>query len=241
MAKITLDTISNELAAHNWKVLSPEYKNLETLMTFECNEGHKVTNTWKGLRNKVSCPVCNSNKYINSGMKPIRKKAGVYRILAIDQSSKVNGYSIFDGDELVTYGIFETTKETALERMIDICEWLISMISIWKPDEVGFEETQYNAKSNHNTFKTLTKILGAAMITVARENVKVNTVLISTWRSHCKIKGTHRADKKRSAQQRVKEWYDISVSDDEGEAICIGKYFSEQYKAAEEVLIGEWI
>lgn len=40
MAKITLDQIKEEVAQDNWKVLSLEYKNLETEMTFECPNGH---------------------------------------------------------------------------------------------------------------------------------------------------------------------------------------------------------
>jgi hypothetical protein len=40
MAKITLDQIKEEVAQDGWKVLSLEYKNLETEMTFECSNGH---------------------------------------------------------------------------------------------------------------------------------------------------------------------------------------------------------
>ena len=40
MAKITLEQIKEEIAVDGWKLLSTEYKNLSTQLTFECKEGH---------------------------------------------------------------------------------------------------------------------------------------------------------------------------------------------------------
>jgi hypothetical protein len=58
MAKITLDQIKEEVAQDGWKVLSLEYKNLETEMTFECSNGHQVFAPWKRLRTRRDCPLC---------------------------------------------------------------------------------------------------------------------------------------------------------------------------------------
>lgn len=240
MARIKIGDVRETLEEISWEVLSPTYTNLDTMMTFQCSEGHKVQNTWRKLRNKIECPVCKNNEYKTMSEVPVRKKTGVHRVLAVDQSSRANGYSVFDNEELVTYGVYECTKETPLERIVDISEWLINMIHLWKPDEVGFEETQYSSRTNHNVFKLLSQVMGACMLTAAKEQTKVRTVLISTWRHHCGVKGRSRVDQKRSAQFLVKSWYDISVSDDESDAICLGKYFSETYRAKEEVIIGEW-
>ena len=40
MAKITIDQIKEELSADGWKILSSEYKNLDTELIFECPNGH---------------------------------------------------------------------------------------------------------------------------------------------------------------------------------------------------------
>ena len=40
MAKITLDQIKQAIEQDRWKLLSTEYKNLTTQMTFECPNGH---------------------------------------------------------------------------------------------------------------------------------------------------------------------------------------------------------
>ena len=52
-----------------------------------------------------------------------------------------------------------------------------------------------------------------------------------TWRAHCQVKGKTRADKKRSLQLLVKDWFDVSVTEDEADAIGIGKYASETHTA----------
>lgn len=244
MSKITIEIVNNLLRESNWKCLSSEYKNLDTTMTFQCNEGHKIHSTWGKLRKKQVCPVCENNRGIQIRETSAKnKKSGVRRIIAFDQSSKVCGYAVMDDLELVGYGVYETTKRNSLDRIVDICDWMLSMIRSWKPDSVGFEETQYNPQSGmgHDVFKLLSQVMGAAMLSAAREKVQVETVLIPTWRSHCGVKGNKRADQKRSAQLLIKKWYDVTVTDDEADAICQAKYFSETFKKRNEAIIGEWI
>ena len=63
MAKIRIEDIQNEIAADGWKLLSEEYANLETPMTFECPEGHRVYAPWKKLRTRRDCPTCRANSW----------------------------------------------------------------------------------------------------------------------------------------------------------------------------------
>lgn len=51
----------------------------------------------------------------------------------------------------------------------------------------------------------------------------------NTWRHHCGVTGRTRIDKKRSMQNKAKEWHDITVTDDEADAIGIGKYVADLY------------
>jgi len=242
MAKICIEDIQEELKKSNWKVLTPKYENLTTLMTFECNEGHKITTTWKEIRGKHKCPVCKSNPAIKMEDKSaVPKNKGAYRILALDQSSRKTGYSIYDNKKLISYGVYETKANSPLERIVDLSDWVISMIRSWQPDEVGLEEVQQNLNTDmgHDVFKLLAQVMGAVMLTTSRENVAIRTVLISKWRGHCGVKGNKRADQKRSAQLLVKQWYDISLTDDAADAICIGKYFSDTHQGP--LVIGEWL
>ena len=48
-----------------------------------------------------------------------------------------------------------------------------------------------------------------------------------TWRAHCGVKGQSRIEKKRSMKGLVKKWFDVQITDDEADAIGIGKYLSD--------------
>lgn len=65
------------------------------------------------------------------------------------------------------------------------------------------------------------------METLFWEKIPYKVCPTNTWRSHCGVRGKTRVDKKRSMQNIVKKEYDISVSDDEADAIGIGKYVAE--------------
>jgi hypothetical protein len=55
----------------------------------------------------------------------------------------------------------------------------------------------------------------------------------ATWRAHVEIKGKTRQDKKKSAQLKVKRFYDISVTQDEADAILLGRYGAYAHKSTE--------
>ena len=108
----------NELYQENeeLKLISDKYENLTSLLEFECPEGHKVVSTWKQMRNKLSCPLCDKMVYKKTENIQVQpKKQGVRRIIALDQSSRITGFSIFDDDELIKFGIIETTAQAPIE------------------------------------------------------------------------------------------------------------------------------
>ena len=84
MAKITLEQIKEEVSADGWKLLSSEYKNLDTEMEFECPEGHRVFAPWKKMRTKRECVICKENPIIKNEHQIIPKSKGIKRTLALD-------------------------------------------------------------------------------------------------------------------------------------------------------------
>lgn len=238
MAKITLEDVKICTEKVHWKCLSTSYVNLKTEMEFRCPEGHLVNTTFEKLRNRPFCPICAANAKKRMSRISSKKKGEAYRILALDQSSHKTGFSIYDNQELVHYGVFETNATDPYERILNLADWLDSMIAAWRPDEVGIEETQYQPGNGdgHNVFKLLSEVMGACILVTLRNKVKINTVLIATWRHHCGVKGNKRADQKRSAQLLVKKWHDVTVTDDESDAICIGKFFADAYTASLSVI-----
>lgn len=227
MARIKIETIAEELAPDGWQVLSTEYQNLDTEMEFLCAEGHKVYAPWKKIRTKRECPVCKQNQF-KQNLNVIKPKTkGENRILALDQASHITGYSIFDGPNLVSYGIFEAKEDDEAKRFHEIKLWLISMIENWHCDIIGIEGIQYQQTMGVTTFQTLARLQGVLMDLCVELNIPYVICPTNTWRAHCGVKGKARADKKKSMQLLVKDWYDITVSNDIADAVGIGKYVTD--------------
>lgn len=225
--KIGIESIKEQLEPLGWKVISTEYKNLDTEMEFQCDEGHSVHSTWKKLRNRIECPICKQNIYKIED-KPIPKKNGI-RVLALDQATHNTGWAIFDDKQLVQCGVAKTKGMEEIDRLKEIRDWFVSMINQWKPDYIGIEGIQYQANQNSSvtTFQVLARLQGVLMITAKDFEMPLKICPTNTWRAHCGVKGRARTDKKNSMKKLIKDWFDMNVSDDIADAIGIGKYMSE--------------
>lgn len=233
MAKITLDKIAEALAPESWKVISNEYKNLSTEMTFECPRGHQVYSSWQKIRSRRDCPVCKQSALSANEERLLTKPKGVTRILALDQATKVTGYSIFDNGTLVKVGTFVTKDEDEIARCVAVKNWLLSMIQNLKPDHIGIEGIQYQAKVSDGSsvgsvtvFQTLAHLQGILLATCYENGVPYTVCPTNTWRCACGVKGRTRTDKKKSMQLLARQWYNIKATDDEADAIGIGYYLS---------------
>lgn len=241
MAKISIEDIRAELQNENWKLISEEYKNLKTEMLFLCPEGHQVYSTWEKMRSRRECPICKQNQYKVQDDKVIPKKKGTQRVLALDQATHTTGWSIFDGKELVKYGTFTTSCSDEIRRDNTIKMWLLSMIHMWRPDAIGIEGIQFQDESSGRTmgvtvFETLARLQGILMEACYEEKISYKVCPTNTWRHHCGVKGKSRSDKKRSMQLIAKELYDITISEDEADAIGIGKYMAESFIPKKELV-----
>ena len=239
MSKIKVENIRKAAIDNGWQLVSTEYKNLSTELTFICNEGHEINIPYKKVRDKWECPLCKANKYYNFSEEVKPKSKGVQRAIGLDQATHITGYSIFDNEELIYAGTFEATAEDEIARDVQIQNWLIQLIHNWKPDVIGLEGIQlqqFNDKMvGVTTYQTLARLQGILMATCY--NLKVDYMICppATWRNHSGVKGRSRADKKRSMQNKIKEWFDITVSDDVADAIGIGKYINETHKKKVEI------
>lgn len=238
MAKIKIEDIRKAAIDHNWILISEEYKNLDTELTFECNEGHRIYLPYKKVRDKFICPICQQNQY-NFSKEIIPKSKNMQRSIGLDQATHTTGYSIFDNGKLVYAGVFEAGANDEIERDIEIKNWLIQLIQNWKPDIIGIEGIQLQQLNNKNvgvtTYQTLARLQGILMATCVEQKTEYVIVPPATWRAHCGVKGRSRTDKKRSMQIKIKDWFDVTVSDDIADAIGIGKYISDNHKKKVEI------
>lgn len=232
MAKITIEEIQRVLAQDGWKIESTQYVNLDSELTFICNEGHSVYSNWKKIRNKRECPRCKDNKFKNQSSVVKPSEDGTIRLLALDQASHTTGWAVFDNNKLIRFGAFTTSKSDEIARDSAIKDWLLSMIETYRPQRVALEGIQLQeddgtGRKSPLVFQLLARLQGILMECLYSNNIDYMVCPTNTWRHHCGVKGKFRSDRKRSMQMLVKQWYDVSVSDDEADAIGIGKYASE--------------
>ena len=58
MAKLKLEDIQLELEKNKWRLISQEYKNLDTDLEMMCPKGHKIFIPLKKWRKHNECPMC---------------------------------------------------------------------------------------------------------------------------------------------------------------------------------------
>lgn len=234
---INIYTVTNHLAEHGWKLLSTVYKNLQTELEMQCPKGHKQKRTYGEWRKHPVCDQClgGNEKKIKKNIVPI-KKIDTQRVLALDAATNITGYAVFDNGDLVSYGIFKTDVDKTLEARINQVKiWLKTVIQTWEPDFVGVEEIQLQTYNGHQTqvqtFQALANLQGVLKDTLFEECVDHDFAYANEWRKYCNINTEHgRENKKKIAQDKVQQWYGQNCTQDEADAICIGKYFVSKLK-----------
>ena len=154
-------------------------------------------------------------------------------ILALDQSSRVTGYAVFRDGSLIDSGTFTTTNDFIPDRLVQIRKKVISLIEFHNIDKVLLEDIQMQTQVNNvATHKVLAEVLGVLEELCAERNIPHELIHSSTWKSGLDIKGRDRAAQKKNAQAYVSEVYNLKVSQDESDAICIGSHYVRQKKSA---------
>ena len=249
MARYKIEDLREEAIAQDWELLSTEYKNLNTELEYRCDKGHPVFTTYKKIRNNYKCPLCKEfNGFTDMSLisTPIKKSKNSFRILALDQSSKITGYSIFDDSTLIKYGTVEIGGNNVAQRLLKVREWIRHVHTAWEPDLIVIEDIQmqsdeYDGTKNVITFKILAMLIGVLETFFSENGINYELANISKWRQNEQIKGKTRSDKKRSAMLRVEKCYGIKPTDDEADAILIGRYMIDCLKdKQEEENIAHW-
>ena len=240
MGSINIYHVKNELEAENWQLVSETYKNLKTPLDMICPQGHAQQQTFEYWRKHKICDICMAGDPYRVKKNKIPKKGlDTQRILALDAATGTTGYAIYDDKIVVGFGTFNTkSTKPATERINDVKNWLKAAIKEWEPDFIGIENIQlqkYGTKATDvqvKTFQTLANLQGVILDTIFEACVDHDLVYPSEWRSYCGINDgdQHRDAKKKQAQAKVKIWYNMDCTEDEADAICIGKYFCGKLK-----------
>lgn len=141
------------------------------------------------------------------------------KILALDQASKC-GFSIYNDNQLFTYGNKDFTKQFWCDTVHSVKEWMLSIIDEEKIELVLLEDT--TLQSNPQVYKDLTKLLGVLEDALVERDMQWVVIKSSEWKSTCGVKGKKRVEQKLNCQKFVKERFDIDATEDEADAIAIG-------------------
>lgn len=79
-------------------------------------------------------------------------------------------------------------------------------------------------QQNVETFKVLAHVFGIIWELAEELNIKNEPILSGTWRKGLGIAGRTRSEQKKNAQKWVSDNFNLKVSEDAADAICIGAY-----------------
>jgi Holliday junction resolvasome RuvABC endonuclease subunit len=145
--------------------------------------------------------------------------------LAIDQSSNVSGYSVWQNKELIEWGKVQFEGEF-ITRIIELKNWMFSKIEEYEEEEVEVVIEEIQEQANAQTFKKLAMLQGALLVFLEEADIKYHLVYASQWKSAANIKGKNRTEQKQNTQQYVLQKFGKKVTQDEADAICMGEYIS---------------
>lgn len=236
---INIYSVRNHLEENGWVLISDTYKNLNTELEMKCPKGHIQKQTYGNWRKHPLCEECLAGDPFKGKKNKVPiKKIDMRRILALDAATGTTGYSIYDDDALVAYGTFkaDSTKDVT-ERINQVKKWLQAMIDAHDIDFIGIENIQLEsygrdkASFQVKTYNALARLQGVLLDTCFEACIDSDLVYAVEWRKYCGVgEGTGRENKKKQAQNKVKLWYGQDCTQDEADAICIGKYFVHYLK-----------
>lgn len=159
------------------------------------------------------------------------------KILAIDQASKVSGWSVFENGELIEYGKVTFNDDDFILRVSKLRSWLNEFIDDNSIEKVILEDIQLQIDKesqqvvygegnivNVQTFKKLAGLQTVLYELCLSKDIPVEIYHSSAWKSTCKITGQHRQEQKRSAQNYILNKYGVKVIQDIADAICLGEH-----------------
>lgn len=145
------------------------------------------------------------------------------KILALDQSTNVNGYSIWNNDELSAFGHFKSQGEKSILKMEDIYLQIKELIKNNAPDYVVIEGVQF--QKNYKVYSILSQLQGMLFSLFFQEDTPFFVVEPTSWKSFSKLNlKNKREEQKKEAIETVKNLFGKVVTEDEADAILLGRY-----------------
>lgn len=139
------------------------------------------------------------------------------KVLGIDQATTTGVAIVSDGNlEFYDKKTFDGEWE---DKVSKIKSYMDKIIQYYSPDIIAIENIQYQA--NQDVYRKLAELKGVLENYLFDNNLDYRIVSPSTWKSICEIKKQGRLSEKKQSQEFVKKMFNVSVTQDEADAINI--------------------
>ena len=144
------------------------------------------------------------------------------KILCLDQSTKVSGYSVWENKKLVLYGHVDSNikENLPLMRMRKMSKEIQRLIKQVRPDYIVLEGVQF--QGNHCVYSQLSQMQGVLFEICFSYDIGFAIVEPTKWKSFSNIKGRKREEQKANTINYIKEMFNIDPTEDEADSIGIG-------------------
>lgn len=150
------------------------------------------------------------------------------KILAFDQSTQKTGWAVFENGTLLRSGVFDFHKEKDInKRSYEFWTRAHSLVVDEQPDMIAAEGVSLQ-NPNVKTIVELARVQGVIQAASYTDDRQIPTefYMPATWRKVVGIqtgRGIKRAELKKAAIELVSLIYGKQVTDDEADAILIGR------------------
>ena len=136
-------------------------------------------------------------------------------VCGIDASTKSTGWSIFDGKELIAYGVIKPEGQDWRERTVNQAPKLIEILNKYHPDKIYMEDVPLKAQ-NPKILVQLGAVQGFFYGLVASFGIPIVFLNPSKWRSPMGLfdgtkEGTKRTEMKRKSIEKVNELFGLGL------------------------------
>ena len=146
------------------------------------------------------------------------------KVLALDQSTKITGWSLWDKNKLKEYGTVSSNikENNPIERMRQMYDEVCKLIDTKTPDFVIIEQVQF--QKNYRTYSQLSQMQGVLFSSLFERNIGFTIIESTAWKKAMGVSGKNRAEQKAATIQIVKMIYKVDTSEDEADSIGMGHW-----------------
>lgn len=145
------------------------------------------------------------------------------KLITIDGSTMKSGLAYFCNGKYKAHHLLDYSKDKNMEsRFESMAKGIWTLLDMYRPNIIYIEET-YMA-NNAKTMRILTRLQGVVYAWAMNHDCEFNTITPVSWRKQLSFSQgskVKRTELKKQSVEYIKNKYDINVTDDEADAICI--------------------